>query len=63
MQQPNPYSNPQSFQPQQEPPRGKRQGRARRVFRGYLMVTGALATLSGLILLLVSLFVEINKWM
>ena len=63
MQQPNPYANPQNFQPQPESQRGKRPGRARRIFRGYLMVAGALATLAGLTLLIVSLFVEINKWM
>ncbi len=44
------------------PPHNRRPGRARRFFRGYLMVAGAAATLLGLTLLLVSLFVEIDKW-
>ena len=62
MQQPNqPYYDPQV--PQQPDPRHKRPGRARRVFRGYLMVAGAIATLSGLVLLIVSLFVELNNWL
>ena len=43
-------------------PRPRPMGRARRVFRGYLMVVGALATLAALTLLVVRLFVEIGKW-
>ena len=63
MQQPyQPYNMPQPPS-QPDAPKPKRHGRARRVFRGYLMTAGALATIGGLILLLVSLFVEINKWM
>ena len=42
------------------PPHVKRPGRARRFLRGYLMVAGALATLAGLTLLIVSLFVRIQ---
>jgi hypothetical protein len=45
------------------PPRKKRQGRAARFLRGYLMVAGALATLAGLTLLIVSLFVEIQEFL
>lgn len=48
---------------QPTPPKPKRFPRARRVVRGYLMVSGAVATLAGLTLLIVSLFVEINRWM
>lgn len=63
MQQPTqtPYGQPSAPQPP-VPPHGRRPGRARRVFRGYLMFAGAVATLFGLILLVVSLFVEIDKW-
>ena len=39
-----------------------RRGRAGRFFRGYLMLVGALTTLAALVLLLVRLFVEIEKW-
>jgi hypothetical protein len=42
------------------PPHIKRLGRVRRFIRGYLMVAGALATLAGLTLLIVSLFVRIQ---
>ena len=58
------------YPPEQEPreaqmthrPRPRPMGRARRVFCGYLMVAGALATLAALTLLVVRLFVEIGKW-
>ena len=53
------YDNPQI--PQQPDPRHRRPCRARRIFRGYLMIAGAIATLSGLVLLIVSLFVELNN--
>lgn len=43
--------------------RASRRGRAARFFRGYLMVAGAVATLYGLALLVVTLLVEIGKWM
>lgn len=56
-----PYGEP-PMQQQAVPPHNRRPGRARRFFRGYLMIAGAVATLFGLILLVVSLFVEINKW-
>lgn len=39
-----------------------RRGRAGRFFRGYLMLVGALTTIAALVLLLVRLFVEIEKW-
>ena len=59
--QPNPNDPAMAPYPPREKPR--HMGRARRVFRGYLMIAGAAATLFGLILLLVSFFVEIDKWM
>ena len=45
-----------------EPHRRPRRGRAGRFFRGYLMLVGALTTIAALVLLLVRLFVEIEKW-
>lgn len=48
-------------QPSPKKPRHRR-GRPARFFRGYLMVVGALATMAGLVYLLVQLFVEIEKW-
>ncbi len=42
--------------------RRPRRGRAGRFFRGYLMLVGALTTVVALVLLLVRLFVEIEKW-
>ncbi|MEA4997773.1 MAG: hypothetical protein VB087_00100 [Candidatus Limiplasma sp.] len=59
--QPNP--NYPGMEPEPPKQRRKHTGRAGRVFRGYLMIAGAVATLFGLILLLVSFFVEIDKWM
>ena len=47
----------------QEQPRPRPHGRARRIFRGYLMTVGAIATICGIVLMLVRLFVEIGKWM
>ncbi len=58
-QQHKPYPGQNQEPPQ---PRRKRPGRAGRMFRGYLMIAGAVATIAGLILLLVSIFVEIEKW-
>ena len=43
-------------------PRRPRRGRIGRFFRGYLMLVGMLTTIAGLVLLLVKLFVEIEKW-
>jgi hypothetical protein len=43
------------------PPRPRR-SRIGRFFRGYLMLVGALTTIAALVLLLVRLFVEIEKW-
>lgn len=64
MQQPTqPYQPQQAPNPPGPPPHVKRPGRARRFFRGYLMVAGAVATLAGLTLLIVSLFVEIQEWL
>jgi hypothetical protein len=42
---------------------GRRQGRAGHIFRGYLMVAGALATAYLLERLLVLLFIELGKWL
>ncbi|MBN1777366.1 MAG: hypothetical protein JW811_04515 [Clostridiales bacterium] len=42
--------------------RRPRRSRAGRFFRGYLMLVGALTTVAVLVLLLVRLFVEIEKW-
>ncbi len=39
-----------------------RRGRAGRFFRGYLMLVGAITTIAAMVLLLVRLFVEIEKW-
>ena len=64
MQQPyQPYQPQQNPSPSGPPPHVKRPGRARRFFRGYLMVAGAAATLVGITLLIVSLFVEIHEWL
>jgi hypothetical protein len=46
----------------QDHARRPRRGRAGRFFRGYLMLVGALTTIAALVLLLVRLFVEIEKW-
>jgi hypothetical protein len=42
--------------------RRPRRGRIGRFFRGYLMLVGALTTAAAFVLLLVRLFVEIEKW-
>ncbi len=42
--------------------RHHRRGRAGRFFRGYLMLVGAITTIAAMVLLLVRLFVEIEKW-
>ena len=56
----------QHVYPMPEPPPPKRPRRRRggfsRFVRGYLMMVGACTTIVGLILLLVRLFVEIEKW-
>lgn len=59
----NGYPNPPS-QGGKSPvsPHIKRPGRARRFLRGYLMVAGAIATVIGLTLLIVSLFVKIQDF-
>ena len=60
-----PYAySPPPYRPENDPetrkrPRGSRAGR---FFRGYLMLVGALTTVAALVLLLVRLFVEIEKW-
>ena len=56
--------SPQPGRPEYRPERRKRphRGRAGRFFRGYLMLVGALTTIAALVLLLVRLFVEIEKW-
>ena len=54
------YDSPPERRP--EPRRHPRRGRAGRFFRGYLMLVGALTTVAALVLLLVRLFVEIEKW-
>ena len=48
--------------PQHPSPR-RRRGGFKRFVRGYLMLVGGLTTIVGFILLLVRLFVEIEKWM
>jgi hypothetical protein len=58
---------PRGFSPGPPPERPEyrdrpRRGRAGRFFRGYLMIVGALTTIAALVLLLVRLFVEIEKW-
>ena len=58
---------PREFSPGPPPERPvyrdrSRRGRAGRFFRGYLMLVGALTTIAALVLLLVRLFVEIEKW-
>ena len=63
MQQPYQPAVPAQDAQMTPPPRKKRQGRAARFLRGYLMVAGALATLAGLTLLIVSLFVEIQEFL
>ena len=47
--------------PNPKKPRRRRGGFGRFV-RGYLMTVGAFTTIVGLVLLLVRLFVEIEKW-
>jgi hypothetical protein len=60
---PNSYPYPPGPPPDRyEYPRHPRRGRAGRFFRGYLMLVGALTTVAALVLLLVRLFVEIEKW-
>ena len=63
MQQPNPNGGPQQAPRQFEAPREKRHGRAMRIVRGYLMIAGGVATVVGLTLLIVSLFVKIQDWL
>ena len=63
MQQPNPNGYPQQDQRPFAPPREKRHGRAARIVRGYLMIAGGVATVVGLTLLIVSLFVKIQDWL
>lgn len=46
---------------QEEPRPRRRKHRFMRVFRMYLMIVGALATVAALVLLAVSLLVEIEK--
>lgn len=60
---------PRSYPPPGPPPREAyrparrpHRGRIGRFFRGYLMLVGALTTVAALVLLLVRLFVEIEKW-
>lgn len=58
---------PNAYTPEPPPERPKyrkrpRRSRAGRFFRGYLMLVGALTTIIALVLLLVRLFVEIEKW-
>ena len=61
---------PRQYPPPGPPPREgyrparrpRRRGRIGRFFRGYLMLVGALTTAAALVLLLVRLFVEIEKW-
>ena len=57
---------PREFMPGPPPKRPEyrdrpRRGRAGRFFRGYLMLVGALTTIAAIVLLLVRLFVEIEK--
>ncbi len=58
---------PRQYPPPGPPPRegyrpARRPRRRGRFFRGYLMLVGALTTAAALVLLLVRLFVEIEKW-
>lgn len=55
---PVPPGPPDPYGPRRRP----RRGRLGRFFRGYLMLVGALTTAAALVLLLVRLFVEIEKW-
>ena len=48
--------------PPQRPPHRHR-SRFHRIFRGYLMLVGAIATLYALARLVVLLLIEISKWM
>ena len=59
---PQPQSGPPVRPPYPEHRERPRRGRAGRFFRGYLMLVGALTTIAALVLLLVKLFVEIEKW-
>lgn len=57
---------PTGLPPQQMPPempKRVRFARTKRYTRRYLMVVGALATLAALLLGIVALLVEIQKWM
>ena len=55
----HPYHHREADAPLRKRPR---RGKAGRFFRGYLMLVGALTTIAALVLLLVRLFVEIEKW-
>lgn len=64
---PYPPGPPDRYDDRRRPPdryydRRPRRSRIGRFFRGYLMLVGALTTAAALVLLLVRLFVEIEKW-
>ena len=56
------YSQQPAPEQQQPVHHRPRRGGFARIFRGYLMVVGGVATILGLIWLIVRLFVEIGKW-
>lgn len=56
-----PMQQPMYQPPKQERPR-RRRGAFGRFFRGYLMLVGAGTTIYVLVLLLVQLFIEIQRW-
>ena len=53
--------NPVDYEPPRPRPHGR--GKARRFFRGYLLIAGAAATIYVLVLLIIKLLVEAAKWM
>ncbi len=68
--QPAQYHQPEQYQPSADElpkphankPRPKKRGRFRRFARGYLQITGALVNLYVLVILLVQLFVLLQKY-